>query len=128
MKHKKAHETNHSTGPQLELVCFDFTHPTATAVSIAGTFNDWQPKAKPMHSAGGGRWHNETVLQHGSYEYCLVVDGHWMPDPLVKETTPNPFGGMNSVLKVSGSSQAVHLAEAEHLPLKCNSPPGMRAL
>jgi hypothetical protein len=29
----------------------------------------------------------------------LVVDGVWMPDPLAIETAPNPFGGVNSVLK-----------------------------
>ena len=36
----------------------------------------------------------------GTYEYCLVVDGQWIPDPLVSETVPNPFGGRNSVLHV----------------------------
>jgi hypothetical protein len=41
-------------------------------------------------------------LAPGTYEYCLVVDGQWMPDPLARETVPNPFGGRNSVLKVAG--------------------------
>jgi hypothetical protein len=41
-----------------------------------------------------------------------------MPDPLAKETVPNPFGGRNSVLKVAASQQAAHLADAENLPLK----------
>lgn len=82
-------------------VCLDFTHPTAVAVCVAGTFNDWRPEATPMVSMGDGRWMKQLVLAPGSYEYCLVVDGEWMPDPLAKETLPNPFGGVNSVLRVS---------------------------
>jgi hypothetical protein len=60
----------------------------------------------------------ETALLPGIYEYCLVVDGQWMPDPLARETIPNPFGGRNSVLKVASSPEAAHLADAEALPLK----------
>jgi hypothetical protein len=41
-----------------------------------------------------------------------------MPDPLAKETVPNPFGGVNSVLKVASTPEAAHLADAETLPLK----------
>jgi hypothetical protein len=54
----------------------------------------------------------------GTYEYCLVAEGQWMPDPLAKETVPNPFGGRNSVLKVTSSPEAAHLADAETLPMK----------
>ncbi len=118
MKQNKTHDPAKSAGPQLEPVCFEFTHPTATTVCVAGTFNDWQPETKPLHSVGGGRWHQDTVLPPGTYEYCLVVDGHWIPDPRAKVTAPNPFGGMNSLLTVARSLEATHLADAEHLPLK----------
>ena len=100
MKHNKHHNDAKGAGSQLEPVRFEFTHPTATTVCIAGTFNDWHAKAKPLHPLGDGRWLKETVLAPGSYEYRLVVDGQWMADPLAKEVAPNPFGGMNSVLKV----------------------------
>ena len=63
-------------------VRFEFTHPTAKTVCIAGTFNHWQPEAKTLHSSGVGHWWKETSLAPGTYEYCLVVDGKWMPDPL----------------------------------------------
>jgi hypothetical protein len=118
MKHSHHHDNIKNTGPHLEPVRFEFTHLTAGAVCIAGTFNDWQPEAKPMHAAGGGRWLKETVLPVGTYEYRLVVDGQWMPDPLAKETVANPYGGRNSVLRVANSPEAAHLADAEHLPLK----------
>jgi hypothetical protein len=64
---------------------------------LAGTFNHWQPEAKTLHSSGVGHWWKETALAPGTYEYCLVVDGQWMPDPLARESVPNPFGGRNSV-------------------------------
>ena len=38
--------------------------------------------------------------------------------PAGRETVPNPFGGVNSILKVTSSPEAAHLADAEILPLK----------
>jgi 1,4-alpha-glucan branching enzyme len=78
----------------------EFSHPTATAVAIAGTFNDWRPEATPMVEIGQGHWLKELALPPGTYEYLLVVDGRWLPDPLVQATAPNPFGGVNSVVTV----------------------------
>jgi 1,4-alpha-glucan branching enzyme len=98
--HGRSHDKGHGTTDQTVPVRFEFTHPTATTVSVAGTFNEWQPEARTLHSTGTGRWWNEIALAPGTYEYCLVVDGQWMPDPLAKETVPNPFGGKNSILKV----------------------------
>ena len=118
MKHNHNHDNARSNEPQLVPVRFEFTHPTATTVCVAGTFNQWRPESKTLHSSGVGNWWKETSLAPGTYEYCLVVDGHWMPDPLAAETVPNPFGGRNSILKVSTSPVAAHLADAENLPLK----------
>jgi 1,4-alpha-glucan branching enzyme len=118
MKHNHNHNNAKSADPQLVPVRFEFTHPTATTVCLAGTFNHWQPEAKTLHSSGAGNWWKETSLAPGSYEYCLVVDGQWMPDPLAQESVANPFGGRNSVLKVASSVAAGHLAAAENFPLK----------
>ena len=114
MKHNKNHDNGRGTGPELMPVHFEFHHPTATSVCIAGTFNNWQPEAKSLHPAGGGRWLKETVLTPGTYEYCFVVDGKYIPDPLAKETTSNPFGGRNSILRVTGSPEIAHAATAAH--------------
>ena len=73
MKHNKEHDNTKSTTPQLEPVRFEFTHPTASTVCVAGTFNDWHAEAKPLHPVGRGRWLKETVLPPGNYDYCLVV-------------------------------------------------------
>jgi len=117
MKHNKNHDNLPNAGPQLVPVHFEFAHPTATTVCVAGSFNQWRPEAKTLHPAGGGRWFKDTSLVPGTYEYCFVVDGQWMPDPLARETVSNPFGGRNSVLNVADSPQAAHLADAENLPL-----------
>ena len=77
----------------MEPVRFEFTHPTATTVCVAGTFIDRHAEAKHMHPVGGGRWLKETVLPPGTYEYCMVVDGQWIADPLAKETVPIRSGG-----------------------------------
>ncbi len=97
-----------SDGPHPPPVRFEFTDPDASSVYIAGTFNNWQPDAKPMHPVGDGRWVKEAVLPLGTYGYCLVVDGTFRPDPLVKETVPNPFGGRASILKVVNEPGPAH--------------------
>jgi 1,4-alpha-glucan branching enzyme len=118
MKHSYNHDNAPSAESKLRPVRFEFTHPTASSVCVAGTFNNWQPATKPLHPSGNGHWMKETSLAPGTYEYCLVVDGKYIPDPLALETVPNPFGGRNSVLKVCSTREQSHLDKAEHLPLK----------
>jgi 1,4-alpha-glucan branching enzyme len=118
MKHNHNHDNVPVTGLRPVSVRFEFTNATAKTVCIAGTFNHWQPEAKTLHSTGAGIWWKETALAPGTYEYCLVVDGKWMPDPLARESVANPFGGRNSILHVASSQEAAHLADAENLPLK----------
>jgi 1,4-alpha-glucan branching enzyme len=118
MKHNRNHDNAPDAGLQLVPVRFEFAHPTATTVCLAGTFNHWQPEAKTLHPSGTGHWWKETSLAPGTYEYCLVVDGQWMPDPLARESVGNPFGGRNSILHVASSPAAAHLADAESSPLK----------
>jgi 1,4-alpha-glucan branching enzyme len=100
------HENAWSIGLPLMPVSFKFTDATAALVSVAGTFNDWHPTTKLMYSAGAGQWLKEAFLPPGNYEYCLVVDGQWMPDPLAKGHVSNPFGGKNSLLKVAKEPEA----------------------
>ena len=116
MKH--THQHDNAPGQQLVPVRFEFTDPTAKTVCLAGTFNHWQPEAKTLHSSGAGNWWKETNLAPGTYEYCFVVDGQWLPDPHAAETVANPFGGRNSILHVAISPEAAHLADAENSPLK----------
>lgn len=118
MKTNKNHTDGENNGSRTVPVQFEFTNSTAVAVSVAGTFNDWKPEANDLHRSVGGRWYEELSLKPGNYEYCLVVDGLWMPDPLAMETVLNPYGGRNSVLMVANLAAATHRAEAEKSPLK----------
>lgn len=122
MKYNTSYDHVLNSGWKLIPVRFEFIHPTASRVCIAGCFNDWIPEATSIHPAGGGRWLKATVLAPGSYQYCLVVDGEWMADPLAKDYVPNPFGGMNSVLQVQ-SSDALRVAVAGLVPWKIYGPP-----
>jgi 1,4-alpha-glucan branching enzyme len=101
---KNGMRTNKNTRGKQERkrIHFEFTSSAAESVAIAGSFNDWQPNATPMIALGQGRWAKDLALPPGQYEYCLVVDGEWITDPLAKETVPNPFGGVNSVLRANG--------------------------
>ena len=117
-------KTNHNskngstTNSKLTPVRFEFTDPKANTVCIAGTFNHWRPESKNLHPSGTGRWWKETALAPGKYEYCLVMDGHWIRDPLARESVPNPYGGRNSVLNVPISLEARHLEDAEKVPMQ----------
>jgi 1,4-alpha-glucan branching enzyme len=117
MKHNKNHDNAPNEIPGLVPVRFEFTDANARSVYVAGTFNHWTPETKARHSSGTGHWYKDTALAPGTYEYCLIVDGRWIPDPRAKETVANPFGGRNSVLTVS-SRQSIHLVEAETLPFQ----------
>ncbi len=88
------------------VVRIEFSHPEASAVAIAGTFNDWRPEATPMVAMGEGRWLKALVLPPGRYEYLFVADGQWLADPSAKETAPNPFGGVNAVLRIPEAGDA----------------------
>jgi 1,4-alpha-glucan branching enzyme len=84
--------------PQVE-VQFRVAVKEAKAVSVAGTFNDWDPKKTPLKKNGEG-WHTTLALPRGHYEYRFIVDGQWMADPNAAEAVPNPFGSSNSVLNI----------------------------
>ena len=88
----------HRNTPRVHL---EFIDPMAESDCIPGTFNDWRPGATLMIHLGAGRWVKELSLPPGTYEYRLVVDGEWQPDPQAGETIANPFCGLNSVMKVA---------------------------
>ena len=84
-----------------DAVVFVTLYPRAENVQIAGDFNDWQPEKTTMEKVGtSGVWQTEMNLSAGKYRYRLVVDGQWQQDPYNEFTEANPFGELNSVLKV----------------------------
>jgi 1,4-alpha-glucan branching enzyme len=76
-----------------------FTFPAAKArqVCLAGDFNNWDPKAGPMHKGPDGVWHLSVALKPGRYEYRFVADKVWYDDPEAELKTLNTMGTSNSV-------------------------------
>jgi len=88
--------------PHPGTVSFELVKPGAKQVCVAGSFNGWKPETTPLVPKDNGRWVGDLTIKPGRYEYLFVVDGQWVPDPNAKETVKNPFGGLNSILGVSG--------------------------
>ena len=88
------------TAPKKKRVNFALHAPDAETVHLAGTFNDWDPSARPLKRGRKGIWRTWMSLSPGRYEYRFVVDGRWQEDPVCAGRVPNAFGGYNSVLEV----------------------------
>ncbi len=86
----------------MQPVLFEYRDEHARKVCIAGSFNDWKPDGLDMIDMGQGKWAKNLLLAPGIYEYRLVVDGKWICDPRARNSAPNPFGELNSILQVTG--------------------------
>ena len=82
-------------------IALQLVEPAARQVFVAGSFNGWKPDTTPLVPVGEGRWKGDLKLRPGKHEYLFVVDGQWRPDPNAKESVQNPFGGRNSVVRMS---------------------------
>ena len=83
----------------MALIRFVYTPPTAGhhEVGICGDFCSWE--ILPMENRGGSY---ELVLDLADaiYRYKLIVDGTWMADPSNPDQEADPYGGMNSILRL----------------------------
>ncbi len=71
-------------------------------VSVAGTFNDWQPiKLACKQKAANAKFSRMIYLPSGRYEYKFLIDGNWSIDPDCPAWSPNEYGSLNSVVDVS---------------------------
>jgi negative regulator of sigma E activity len=76
------------------------TDPSVERVTVAGSFNNWDPNATPLQRQDGV-WSTVLVLPPGSYEYVFFENGaRWVTDPLAAQTRDDGFGGSNAVLDV----------------------------
>jgi hypothetical protein len=75
---------------------------TASNVSLAGSFSDWQP-AHRMQQSVDGIWTVLLPLEAGVHDYGFVVYGadgeQWVADPYAPQVDDG-FGGVNSRLTV----------------------------
>jgi glycosidase len=91
-------------------VTIRYQPPTAGEheVGLAADFTDWQ--IVPLEYEGG-IFQRTFNLSAGIYLYKLIVDGVWMPDPASQQTTPDPFGGLNTVLIVTEQQEPESLSD-----------------
>ena len=85
----------------VQVVHFEFDDQSAHNVCLAGTFNHWKADKGKMTRLGNGKWAKDLNLAPGTYEYRLLVDGHWKADPNAEHTILNTFGERNSLLTVA---------------------------
>jgi len=78
-------------------------------VTVAGSFNQWNPSSTPLKKTSQNLWELSLPLATGSYPYKLVIDGKWSLDPTNPEKAPDGSGNQNSLLKVLPSSSACFL-------------------
>lgn len=81
-------------------VTFKFNDAGARQVFVAGSFNSWDPSAKPLKKDAKGVWKAAIMLAQGVYQYRFIVDGQWMEDPASQDKQVNEFGSFNSVVVV----------------------------
>ena len=76
--------------------------PTARLISLAGSFNNWQPQ-HTLFFKEGNTWRCTLQLPKGSYQYKIVVDGNWQTDPTNPNTQDDGKGNTNSALTVENN-------------------------
>jgi uncharacterized protein YceK len=98
---KPSPERAHVAGKQVNCgVVFIYDNPFAVEVYIAGDFNNWNKDSTKMRKDESGVFKAKINIQPGTYQYKYVVDGDWITDPSNPDTTPDSYGGLNSVITV----------------------------
>jgi len=85
-------------GPKGKPITFAIDAPYGWDVALAGSFNNWEPRA--MVKESDGWWRITVHLTPGNYQYRFLVDTEWREDPTNQRTIKNEYGGNNSVIDV----------------------------
>ena len=94
-----------ATSANREVVRFELAAPSASRVTLVGSFNEWNPVATPLQrDPSSGKWMVSLRLPPGRHVYAFVVDGDVTADPTAPRAADDDFGSANSVLLVGGRS------------------------
>jgi hypothetical protein len=89
---------------QLVYVQFVLEAPSATSVSVAGDFSDWEPAFELQDPDGDGVWSARVPVRPGVHAYMFLVDEtSWQTDPNAGRYQDDGFGNRNAVLAVGAS-------------------------
>ena len=81
-------------------VVFSMLAPSAKEVYLVGDFNNWEKNENSRLKNLNGIWTKDLNLNKGTFKYRFVVDGDWIADPDNPLQEKNPYGEMDSIVKV----------------------------
>ena len=102
-KKKPAKAAKKAAAPKVALKSVTFTvHAEAgQEVRLAGSFTDWETKAKKMTFKKRNGVYSATVkLAPGEYQYKFIIGDRWATDDQNTEFVPNDKGTFNSKITV----------------------------
>lgn len=85
-------------------VLFSFLKKEALNVMIAGDFNRWVAEPLLHIDEHSGLWQKVIPISDGTYHYKFLVDDVWKTDSFNPMSETNPYGGIDSVLTMSGAA------------------------
>jgi 1,4-alpha-glucan branching enzyme len=87
--------------PALKSVTFTVHAEAGQDVRLAGSFTDWETKAKKMTFKKRNGVYSATVkLAPGEYQYKFIIGDKWTTDDQNAEFVPNDKGTFNSKLVI----------------------------
>ena len=87
--------------PALKSVTFTVHAEAGQDVRLAGSFTDWETKAKKMTFKKRNGVYSATVkLAPGEYQYKFIIGDRWATDDQNTEFVPNDKGTFNSKITV----------------------------
>ena len=87
--------------PALKSVTFTVHAEAGQDVRLAGSFTDWETKAKKMTFKKTNGVYSATVkLAPGEYQYKFIIGDKWTTDDQNAEFVPNDKGTFNSKLVI----------------------------
>ena len=87
--------------PALKSVTFTVHAEAGQDVRLAGSFTDWETKAKKMTFKKTNGVYSATVkLAPGEYQYKFIIGDKWATDDQNAEFVPNDKGTFNSKLVI----------------------------
>jgi 1,4-alpha-glucan branching enzyme len=82
-------------------VNFELSAEPGKRVFVAGTFNNWNPKANQLKdNPESGNYKATMLIPQGKHEYKFIVNDEWTLNPESQDLVPNGHGTMNNVLQV----------------------------
>lgn len=90
----------HEELPKLKEVVFTLSAPHAREAYLVGDFNNWKIDNDSRMEKNDGAWKKRLALKSGKYHYRFVVDGSWIDDASNPVKEMNPYGQMDSLIKI----------------------------